>query len=199
LKKSADHSVSEIISLLRQRDEKGLAMLYDNYSAALNGIALRIVGSSMIADDILQETFLKIWNNFDQYDENKAALFTWMARIARNSAIDTRRLKSFEHNRKTDSLDSTVHIGESTNISTAEIDVNKLLEGMDSEHKKVLDLVYLQGYSHSQASEQLQIPLGTVKTRIRSSISTLREKIKQDKKLFFGLLLILLMLIVHAL
>ncbi len=174
-------------------------MLYDNYSPALNGIALRVVGSPSLAADVLQQTFLKIWNNFDQYDENKASLFTWMARIARNSAIDARRLKSFEHNQKTDSFDTTVHTGETTHIATAGIDVDTLLEGMDIEHRKVLDLVYLQGYSHSQASEHLQIPLGTVKTRIRSSISTLREKVKQDKKLFFGLFLLLLMLVVLAL
>ncbi|HNP49634.1 MAG TPA: sigma-70 family RNA polymerase sigma factor, partial [Bacteroidia bacterium] len=85
----------ELIRLLSNREEKGIEILYDNYSAALYGVIHRIVQQDEIAEDVLQETFLKIWNNFGQYDSAKGRLFSWMINIARNASIDKVRSKEF--------------------------------------------------------------------------------------------------------
>lgn len=186
---------TEIKDLLRARNQKGLALLYDHYANALNGIAINIVGSPAVAEEVLQRAFLKIWKNFDQYDETKSTLFTWMARITRNSAIDQRRLKSHEHALKTESIDLHVDDRKEEAVSSAKIDVDRLLSDMDEDQRNVLRTVYLEGYSHSQAAEFLGMPLGSVKTKLRSSIKILREKVRKDKKYMLGLILLLLMLI----
>ena len=176
----------EIVRLLKERDEKALSYLYDNYSAALNGIIIRILRSEELAEEVLQQTFLKIWDKIEQYDETKAQLFTWMSRIARNAAIDVKRLKRFENNEKTDSLDLTIHNKQNNNISTAGIDAQYLISRLDEKHKVVLDYIYLNGYTQSETAKHLQIPLGTVKTRVRKSILELREILKEEKNLFVG-------------
>ena len=186
---------SEIIELLKKRDEQGLSLLYDHYAAALNGLIWNILKSTPVSEEVLQQTFLKIWNNIDSYNSNKSSLFTWMSTIARNTAIDKKRLKSFERNEKTESLDINVHQVEATKIPTENIDVENLLKLMDPKYKSVLDHIYLQGYSHKEAAEVLEIPIGTVKTRLRMAISELREKLTKEKKLFFSFLLIIICLI----
>lgn len=87
---------TELVRLLKVKDERGLAYLFDHYAAALNGIIFRIVLSDKLAEEILQQTFLKIWDKIDSYDADKSTLFTWMSRIARNSAIDAKRLKNMK-------------------------------------------------------------------------------------------------------
>jgi len=138
---------------------------------------------------------LKVWDKIESYDSDKSTLFTWMATIARNSAIDQARLVGFDNLKKTDSLDSTVYDINTTQLSTDGIDVEKLLSKLDSKYKDVLDAVYLQGYSQSEAAKKLDIPLGTVKTRIKGAIGVLRQELVTEKKLFFGILLFILILI----
>src|SRR6188508_2589331 len=83
------------VESLRARDEKALSLLYDKYSAALFGVALKIVKREELAEDVLQETFIKIWTAFSQYDSSKGRLFTWMLNICRNQAIDKIRSGSY--------------------------------------------------------------------------------------------------------
>ena len=177
---------NEIIQLIKQRNEKGLNCLYDQYSAALNGIAFRILYSEKLAEEVIQEVFLKIWNKIDQYDENKSTLFTWMSRIARNSALDIKRLKKFQHVQNTDSLDLGKHNIGSSRLDDAGLDTSALTAKLDKKHKMVLDYIYLEGYTHKETAEALQIPLGTVKTRIRNAISELRTVLQDEKHLFVG-------------
>lgn len=183
-----------VISLLRKQDEQGLAILYDQYSAALLGQIIRIVGNQNIAEEVLQQTMLKIWNGFSSYDESKAGLYAWMSRIARNTAIDKGRLKSFQQNQKTESIDSVVYKRAADVQTNAAIDVDRLTKNLDEKYKAVLDHVYLMGYTQAETSESLNIPLGTVKTRLRTAINILRDELKDEKKLFFGLLLMIMLL-----
>ena len=99
----------DIINRIRNRDQGGLATLYDQYSVALYGIILRTIRDEGFAEDILQQTFVRIWNAIDQYDASRGTLFTWMSTIARNLALDLRRLKSFEARDKTDDVDTVVY------------------------------------------------------------------------------------------
>jgi len=185
----------ELVRRLKDKDEQALAYLYDHYAAALMGIIMRILGNREAAEDILQKAMLKVWNNIESFNPEKSSLFTWMAAIARNSAIDKRRLKSFQNQEKTESIDNLVHQPEIGQPSSAAIDVAKLTSKLDSKYKDVLDHIYLMGYTQQETSEKLNIPLGTVKSRLRTALKVLSEELKDEKGFFFGLLIILLILL----
>ncbi len=173
--------------------------MYDDYSPALLGVIVRIVNDKELAEEILQKAFLKVWQNIDSYDSAKGSFFTWILTIARNSAIDEVRSKRFENLEKTDSIETTVYELDHTILSSDGIDVNKLLSALDQKHKDVLDVVYLQGYSHSEAAKKLDIPLGTVKTRIKKALSTLRSQLITEKTLFRNGKLLLILISITAL
>jgi len=186
----------ELLRLLKGKDERGLSYLFDNYAAALNGIIQRIVVSDKLAEEILQQTFLKIWDKIDSYDVDKSTLFTWMSRIARNSAIDAKRLKKYENLQKTDSLDLSLHNKKSEVQNTDAIDTHGLLSKIDEKYSSVLKHIYLLGYSHSEASEQLGLPIGTVKTRLRNGLKELRNILGEEKNLFLSIVFVITTLLI---
>ncbi|HPH86646.1 MAG TPA: sigma-70 family RNA polymerase sigma factor, partial [Ferruginibacter sp.] len=94
------YSEEELISRLKEREQQAFSYLYDHYAGALNGIICRMVEDPQLAEDILQEAFLKVWNNFAQYDSSKGRLFTWMINITRNLTIDTLRSKGYKKQRQ---------------------------------------------------------------------------------------------------
>lgn len=183
--------VEEIISLIKNKDEAGLSYLYDNYAPALLGLIVRILQSEKAGEEVLQQTFLKIWEKIDSYDATKGTLFTWMYQIARNTAIDQKRLKQFEQQQNTDTFEEAIHNRKKEFINTDTFDADKVLSFLDKAHKEVLDHIYLQGYSHSQAAEKLGIPLGTVKTRLRNGTLKLRSLLNNEKNLFTCFLFII--------
>jgi RNA polymerase sigma-70 factor (ECF subfamily) len=171
-------SEEDLIQALRQKDHIGAEALYDMYSSSLYGIIYRIVQHEEIAEDLLQEAFVKIWNSFSSFDSAKGRLFTWMVNIARNLSIDKIRSKDFRNNSKNQDIENTVNsIDEqrSTAINPDILGVKDLVQQLKPEHKSILDLVYFRGYTHVEAAEELGIPLGTVKTRMRMAIITLRK------------------------
>ena len=186
----------EILSKILARDESGISLLYKHYSSSLFGIASRVLNNNAFAEDALQKAFLKIWNNIEKYDSDKSTLFTWMASIVRNTAIDIKRLKSFQIENKSETFDTTVHNSGSTFIDTASIDTQKMIDGLDDKYAIVLDYLYLRGYSQRELSDELDIPIGTIKTRVKKGINVLREKLDKEKGLFIGALLFILLIIV---
>jgi len=139
-----------------------------------------------VAEEALQDTLLKVWSKIDQYDEDRSSLYTWSSQIARNTALDKVRLKRYEMMGKTDPIDPLVYEDEErvAHLKTEGIDVEKLTSNLDEKYRIVLDKMYLQGYSTSSISEELDIPLGTVKTRLRKAITILRENLSDEKELF---------------
>ncbi|MDF1698209.1 MAG: sigma-70 family RNA polymerase sigma factor [Saprospiraceae bacterium] len=188
-------STQEIIEKIINKQEDGLRLLYANYSEVLFGMAFRILARKSFAEDALQQSFLKIWNNMESYDAEKSTLFTWMAKIVRNTAIDISRLKSFQNELKTETIDPLVHNTDSSHINVAKIDVEGLLEGMDEKYRIVLEYLYLKGYSQSELSEKMDIPLGTIKTRCKKAIDIVRNKLKSENKLMLGGLILILILV----
>lgn len=171
-------SEEELIRALRGREKIAIEALYDMYSSSLNGIIFRIVQHEEIAEDLLQETFVKIWNSFPSYDSAKGRLFTWMVNIARNLSIDKVRSKDFRNNSKNQDLDNTVNFvdeQQSISLNPETLGVKELITKLKPEQKVILDLIYFKGYTHVEASEELGLPLGTVKTRLRMAIITLRK------------------------
>lgn len=175
-----------IVQLIRERNEKGLQALYDRYGPILYGIILRTVKDKSIAEDVLSQTMLKAWDKISSYTAEKSLLFTWLNTIARHTSIDMVRHKSFKNAQKTDSLDILVCDVGSEHSTESLIDVKQITRKLDKKYKLILDMIYIQGYSHSEISKKLDIPLGTVKTRRRNAIQQLRDDLKGEKGLFMG-------------
>jgi RNA polymerase sigma factor (sigma-70 family) len=172
------YSEEDLVALLQRRDQTAFAYLYDNYSAALNGVIARMVDDTQLAEDILQETFVKIWTNFGQYDATKGRLFTWMINITRNLTIDTLRSKGYKKQQKISQDENFVSSTQDKNHSTSKFDtigIRKQVQNLKPDQKIIIDLAYFGGYTQEEISKEMRIPLGTVKTRMRTAIIELRK------------------------
>lgn len=173
------YSEQELVALLQQRNEKVFGYLYDNYSGALYGIVNAIVTDKEIANDVLQNVFINIWKKIESYDASKGRLFTWMLNIARNAAIDEVRSKGYRDSKKNQSLTENVDIpGAVTGPAINDVGLKKVLTKLKGELRVLVDMSYFQGFTHEEISKALDIPLGTVKTRIRSALIQLRTMIQ---------------------
>lgn len=170
------YNEQELISLLKGRDDRAFAYLYDNYSGALNGIIMQILDNTELSNDVLQEVFINIWRKIESYDPSKGRLYTWMLNIARNASIDILRSKSYQNSRKNQSIPENVDglMTSSFKPNTDLIGLRKILEKLKTEHRVLIELAYFKGYTHEEISEIEGIPLGTVKTRIRNALMQLR-------------------------
>jgi RNA polymerase sigma factor (sigma-70 family) len=171
------YSEQELVDRLQKHDDQAFGYLYDNYSAALFGIVNQIVPDKEIAADVLQEVFINIWQKIGSYDPNKGRLFTWMLNIARNASIDKIRSLPYRNSLKNQSLSQNVgNVVESKAVNPVvnDIGLKKIIYRLKEEHRMLVELSYFQGYTHEEISKMLDIPLGTVKTRIRSALIQLR-------------------------
>jgi RNA polymerase sigma factor (sigma-70 family) len=171
----SQYEQDHIIALLKNQDSCAIEQLYDAYGAVLFGAALRIVSSRELAEQVLQDTFLKVWHYGVQYDGSKGRLFTWLLRITRNTAIDATRNSHFHNSKKTDYIDrlNDSSGGECLNPDT--LGLQEIVGKMDEKYKIIIDLIYFNQYTHQEAAEAMGIPLGTVKTRVRFAISELKK------------------------
>ncbi|SHE37604.1 RNA polymerase sigma-70 factor, ECF subfamily [Chryseobacterium takakiae] len=175
------YSEEQLIMSLKDRNENGFHYLYDHYSGALYGVILRIVQSKDYTEEIIQDVFVKIWNSIHQYDSSKGRFYTWMINIARNTAIDYLKSKSFQNELKNQPLPDFVYNSaelSTTNNSSDFIGFNNVLESLETDKKELIDLAYYQGYTQNEISEKLKIPLGTVKTKMRNALMKLKDLLK---------------------
>ena len=176
--KKISFSEEELVSKLKSRDTVAIQALYDMYSAALLGVISRIIQPSEVAEDLLQETFIKIWNAAETYDSSKGRLFTWMMNIARNLSIDKLRSKDYKNSGKNQDIENNVDFIDAQKEVTFNADLlglKDMVTTLKPEYNDVLNLVYFKGYTHIEAAQELNLPLGTVKTRIRMAIMELRK------------------------
>ncbi len=163
---------------MKNREKIAVEALYDMYSASLYGVISRIITDTATAEDVLQETFVKIWHSFASYSTEKGRLFTWMVNIARNLAIDKLRSKDYKNQNKNQELENNVtFIDEQRNtVYKPELmGIKDLVQTLKPDQKVILELVYFKGYTHVEAADELGIPLGTIKTRLRMAIQQLRK------------------------
>lgn len=165
-----------LIRDLKGRSRKAFDYLYDNYSSALYGIVYGVVKNEETADEVLQDVFVKIWNNIDSYDPAKGKLYTWMLNIARNQGIDRLRAGKNEAQRKV-KLEGTSEAMAATSLNThiEGIGLRKLVDHLDKDQRDIIDLLYFKGFTQTEAAEELAIPLGTVKSRVRLAVNKLRK------------------------
>ncbi len=168
---------NQLILEMQQGNEKSFSRLYSMYSEALFGIIYSIVLDEAVAEEVLQDVFVKIWNNSSSYSIKKGRFFTWILNIARNTAIDETRSKAFKNSRKNLSTTNFVDIISSTdslNKKTNSIGIKKFVDALKPACIKIIELLYFKGFTQAEASKTLDIPLGTLKTRNRTCINDLR-------------------------
>lgn len=170
----------QLIAGLRAQDRKTIEYLYDKYSRALFTVISRIITDKDIAEEVFHDAFIKITRKIDSYDESKGRLYTWMANICRNSAIDKTRSKEYSKSNKTNTIDDYVYGLESESGTSELVDgigVKELLVDLNEEQRFVIECIYFKGYTHSEISEEFDLPLGTVKSRIRAAINVLKKNL----------------------
>lgn len=168
----------EIVGMLREGDKQVMNYLYDHYSAALYGVCLKVVQDETAAQDVLQDGFVKIWKKGAQYDPSKGKLFTWMLNIVRNTAIDYLRSKAVKYEiHGNERVSHVIERDSSHEMSTDAIGLRKQMQQLRKEEREILELSYFGGYTQDEISKELEIPLGTVKTRARRALTDLRKLI----------------------
>ncbi len=175
-----------LILKLQNKDETALGLLYDKYSAALYGVILRICKDEDNAQNILQDTFMTIWNKSDSFDPDKGSFYTWAYRIARNKTLNFIR----KDNKLIQVEDLSVY-KERTEEKNEAIDILKLkgfINTLEAHHQRAIELVYFNGLTHREAHEEMNVPLGTFKSYIRQAI-------KQLQKAYLTVIALLLVLI----
>ena len=152
-----------------------MAELYDRYSAIVYAVALRVLGDTMAAEDVLQEVFLQLWRNPTAFDAARGSLGAWLAVIARNRAIDVLRKRKPETDIEDIVVSVAPDLASEADRSRAAEKVRGALGAMPSAQRSALEMAYFQGLSHSEIADKTGEPLGTIKTRIRAGLTMLRK------------------------
>lgn len=156
-------------------DKKAFEELYDTYSASLYGVIFKMIRDESTAKDVLQESFIKIWKNASKYDPNIAKVFTWMYQIARNTAVDKLRQMKIKTAREIQPKESNVYNIGTQNVKPEQMDLPEQLNKLDEKYRTVVHALFYLGMTQQEASEHLDLPLGTVKTRLRIGMRELRN------------------------
>ena len=168
-----------LLKAIAARNEAALAQLYDRYRAILFGLLMRILNNREEAEDVLQEVFLQVWRKATDFDENRGRPFTWLVTLARSRGIDRlRTLAARERVAETSAREVSEDISDAaTDAFKSEQRglVTKALSQLPDEQKRPLMLAYFDGLTQSEIAARLGAPLGTVKTRMRTGLISLRE------------------------
>ncbi|WP_343485934.1 sigma-70 family RNA polymerase sigma factor [Allomuricauda sp. d1] len=170
-----------LLKRFQNKDMGAFEKLHDMYAENICGVIYTIVRNHERSKEICQDVFLKIWNHAESYDASKGRFFTWILNIARNAAIDEVRSKTHKQQKKNLQVDYFVGIvegGESMDSRIDAIGLRKLLIGLKEKCTQIIELLYFKGFTQKEAAKELDIPIGTVKTRNRNCIGKIRENMK---------------------
>ncbi|WP_420316945.1 RNA polymerase sigma factor [Ekhidna sp.] len=173
----------QLVAQLRAKQPEAFSYLYDNYSAAIYGAISRIINNQDVASEVLQDAFMKFWDKIEHYDPSKGRLFTWMVNISRNLAIDKLRSKEMKKFGKTDNIETYVAGIERDKLNHMQVDsigLKETLTSLRNEERFILEMVYFKGYTQSEISDEFDIPLGTVKTRLRMGLKNMRKVLQVE-------------------
>lgn len=172
--------IDRLINQFKAKDEKAFEKLYQMYGNSIRGVVLNIVKDDEIADELMQDVFIKAWQKSDTYNSSKGRFFTWILNIARNAAIDKIRSKAFRQsvqNLDTDNFVNIIMSRDNLDHQTDAIGIKKFVTNLGQKCKEVIELLYFKGFTQKEASEELNMPIGTIKTRNRSCIQQLRDMV----------------------
>ncbi len=172
------YTEEDLTHALKSRDKNAFDYLYKNYKGALFTVVKQIIPDTENAGDVLQEVFVMAWKNIEKYDETKGRLFTWLYNVTRNCAINTTRSKNYKSHLKNDNLENYVNYVDATQsdvININQIGLRKQVHLLREDYKNVVELSYFSGFTHEEIAKILEIPVGTVKTRLRNALIELRK------------------------
>jgi RNA polymerase sigma factor (sigma-70 family) len=174
---------SEILHCLQSGDQRDFTKLYDRFSAAVFGLILKWVNDYGTAENLLQDVFIKAWRSRELYDPSKGRIFTWLYNITRHLCIDYLRSKAYKKS-KVSVLSDNLHLvlpGKNTDtVVTDTIGLRKLVRNLKQDEKKVVELMYFKGFTQKEIAELMNIPIGTVKTKMSKAIKNLRRFFLKD-------------------
>lgn len=164
-----------LVSGIRSGDQRAMTELYDRYSPLVYSVALRVLGDTGNAEDVLQEVFMQLWRNPDLFDASRGNLGAWLAVIARNRAIDALRRRRPDTDIEDVILSVSYDMSSAADRSRAMHKIREVLGNMPDLQRKAVELAYFEGLSHTEIASKTGEPLGTVKTRIRAGLLSLRK------------------------
>ena len=164
-----------LMARIRGGDETAMADLYDRYSGIVYGVALRVLGDTTAAEDVLQEVFLQLWRNPQAFDADRGRLPAWLAVIARNRAIDHLRKRPPEDDIEDLAVSTGVNLENTTAQRLAMEKVRGVLAQIPAEQRRLLEMAFFEGMTHSEIAAKTGEALGTIKTRIRTGLLALRK------------------------
>jgi RNA polymerase sigma-70 factor (ECF subfamily) len=168
----------DLMRRIADRDQQALWTLYQQYGRAVFSLAYRILGNSALAEEVAQDTFLKVWHQTTRWDSEKGKLKNWLLTIAQFTAIDRLRKEgrqpSIHHESIEDTDESLLTARNDTRWQDGSI-LRMMVNQLPEQQAYLIDLAFFQGMSHGEIADALRMPLGTVKTRLRAGIQRLRE------------------------
>jgi RNA polymerase sigma-70 factor (ECF subfamily) len=169
---------ADLLEALRTQQPTALADVYDRYSSVVYSVALRVLRDTAAAQDVMQEVFLQLWRRPDIYTPQRGSLPAWLAVVARNRSIDALRRKRPTDNVEDLQLSSNVDLGSEAERELMIEKVRSLLGSLPEEQRHALELAFFEGHTHTEIAEMTGNPLGTVKTRIRNALITIRKALQ---------------------
>ena len=179
MKEQPFYTEPDLINALKNFDNEAYRYLYSHYKGALYNIITQQITDAETANDILQEVIVSVWKNIDKYDAGKGRLFTWLHTLTRNTTINVTRSKNFKSGKKNETLANAVYIIDSANATHQNINMiglRKQVHLLREDYRNVIELSYYNGFTHEEVAKTLNIPLGTVKTRLRNALIELRKQ-----------------------
>lgn len=164
-----------LLTRMGQRDENAIEEIFRRYSSAVYSVALRVLRDTGQAEDVLQEVFLQLWRDPAAFVHDRGSLGGWLVVIARNRAIDLLRRRKPSDSVDKVELASSINVADEAERNTTMHKVRQVIAALPEEQRKALELAYFEGLSHTEIASRTGDPLGTVKTRIRQGLISLRK------------------------
>ncbi len=174
-------SDTPLIERLQRREPQALAELYDRYGRVVYSLIVRVVRDRGTAEDLVQETFLRVWNRVQGFDAHKGSIVPWLLAVARNRAIDHLRSAGGRSERSAVEFEESDHPALYTNMERDILNADRTrrvkaaLEKLSPNQRQVIELAYFEGLSQTEMAERMGQPLGTVKTWVRTALKNLRD------------------------
>jgi RNA polymerase sigma-70 factor, ECF subfamily len=175
----------DLMQLLRRGDPRAFEAVYDRHSGAAFSLAYRMVGRGNVAEDVVQEAFLSIWRSGARYERARGSVRTWVLGIVHHRAIDQLRRSSVHDKRRAsdEGIEERLESGERTDVEVARRDeaetIRSAMQTLPPEQSHVIELAYFGGFTHTEIAEILEMPVGTVKGRMRLGLAKLRDRLRQ--------------------
>lgn len=171
-------SDAALVSAVRAGNQDAMAQLYDRYSQVVYAVAMRVLGDTTVAEDVLQEIFMQLWRNPGAFDASRGSLAPWLAVIARNRAVDMLRKRRPQDDISEVTLGFEPDMAAEADLARVVEKVRAVLKDMPPPQRSALEMAYFEGYSHSEIAQKTGEPLGTIKTRIRAGLTLLRKAVQ---------------------